>query len=735
MPRQPKARRCKHDMDSNKLHRVEKAAGGAAGAVFGAVGLALKILATVLLIFLTTALLFACIFAFYVKTTLQDDLDVSLSDYSLSESSIIYYEDSNGEWQELATLSGSENRIWVDLEDIPDHLVKALVAIEDRRFYEHKGVDWFRTLAAITTMFSSSDDIFGGSTITQQLIKNLTGNNDVTVRRKLIEIFQALEFEQKYDKDEIITWYLNAVYFGEGSYGIYAAAKTYFDKEPSELTLAESAAIVGIVNLTTYYSPFYSEENNKNRQETILREMYEQGYINYDEYTSAVNEQLVFARSANEAGQQEIYSWYVETVIEDVKADLMEQKGISADAAEQLLYSGGYRIYTCYDPEIQADVDAVYQNLDALPKSYRPSEQQLQSAIVIMDPYTGEIVALAGGVGEKTANLITNRATQSERPPGSSFKPLSVYAPAIEAGLITQNTLVNDAPAGEITLSGNPNWYPNNADHTNRGIVTIRQAVMSSLNTVAAQVLDKLGVDASYSFLENNLGFTTLIEQDRNYSSLALGELTNGATVREMTQAFCTFINGGIFTESHVYTQVTDSSGSLVLENNIETHVAMKANTAYNVLDMLYGAATSGTGTEANFWSQPVAGKTGTSSYDWNRWFCGTTGYYTAAVWTGYDMPEQMYFYGNPAAQIWRSVMSAVHEGLEWKSLPSPSYVGGDTMIFGDLTSPSPSPSEEPEESTEPDTPVEPSEPVEPEQSTAPDSGTEDDDPGYYFEE
>ena len=722
-------------MDSNKLHRVEKAAGGAAGAVFGAVGLALKILATVLLIFLTTALLFACIFAFYVKTTLQDDLDVSLSDYSLSESSIIYYEDSNGEWQELATLSGSENRIWVDLEDIPDHLVKALVAIEDRRFYEHKGVDWFRTLAAITTMFSSSDDIFGGSTITQQLIKNLTGNNDVTVKRKLIEIFQALEFEQKYDKDEIITWYLNAVYFGEGSYGIYAAAKTYFDKEPSELTLAESAAIVGIVNLPTYYSPFYSEENNKNRQETVLREMYEQGYINYDEYTSAVNEQLVFARSANEAGQQEIYSWYVETVIEDVKADLMEQKGISADAAEQLLYSGGYRIYTCYDPEIQADVDAVYQNLDALPKSYRPSEQQLQSAIVIMDPYTGEIVALAGGVGEKTANLITNRATQSERPPGPSFKPLSVYAPAIEAGLITQNTLVNDAPAGEITLSGNPNWYPNNADHTNRGIVTIRQAVMSSLNTVAAQVLDKLGVDASYSFLENNLGFTTLIEQDRNYSSLALGELTNGATVREMTQAFCTFINGGIFTESHVYTQVTDSSGSLVLENNIETHVAMKANTAYNVLDMLYGAATSGTGTEANFWSQPVAGKTGTSSYNWNRWFCGTTGYYTAAVWTGYDMPEQMYFYGNPAAQIWRSVMSAVHEGLEWKSLPSPSYVGGDTMIFGDLTSPSPSPSEEPEESTEPETPVEPSEPVEPEQSTAPDSGTEDDDPGYYFEE
>ncbi len=723
-------------MGSDKLRRVEKAAGGVAGTVFGALGLAAKILATIVLIFFTTALLFACIFAFYVKTTLQDDLDVSLSDYSLSESSILYYEDANGEWQELSTLSGSENRIWVDLDQIPDHLVKALVSIEDRRFYDHKGVDWFRTLAAITTMFSSSDSIFGGSTITQQLIKNLTGNDDVTVKRKLVEIFQALEFEKKYDKDEIITWYLNAVYFGEGSYGIYAAAKTYFDKEPIELTLAESAAIVGIVNLPTYYSPFYSEENNKARQETVLREMYEQGYINYDEYTAAVNEPLVFARSANEARQQEIYSWYVETVIEDVKADLMEQKGISADAAEQLLYSGGYRIYTCYDPAIQAKVDAVYENLDTLPKAYRASEQQLQSAIVIMDPYTGEIVALAGGVGEKTANLITNRATQSERPPGSSFKPLSVYAPAIEAGLITQNTLVNDAPAGEITLSGT-SWYPNNSDYGNRGVITIRQAVMSSLNTVAAQVLDKLGLDASYSFLENNLGFTTLIEQDRNYPSLSLGELTNGATVREMTQAFCTFVNGGIFTESHVYTRVTDAAGSLVLENNVETHVAMKANTAYNVLDMLYGAASGGTGTEANFWSQPVAGKTGTSSNYWNRWFCGTTAYYTAAVWTGYDMPEHMYFYGNPAAQIWRSVMSSVHEGLEWKSFPTPSYVGGDTMIFGDLSSPSPSPSEEPEESASPDEPaestepVEPVEPVEPAESGAP-SG-EDGDRGYVF--
>ena len=253
-----------------KLH-AGKAADTAADTVVGAVGLVAKIVVTVLLVILTTTLLLACVFAFYVKTCLTEDIDVSLSDYQLSESSIIYCETSAGEYKELATLHGSENRIWVDLEDIPDYLVKALVAIEDHRFYEHKGVDWYRTVGAMFTMLTGGDDSFGGSTITQQLIKNLTGNKEVTVQRKLIEIFQALEFEKKYDKDEIIEWYLNAVYFGEGCDGIYTAAQKYFGKEPSQLTLAESASIVGIVNLPTYYSPFYSEENNKERQETVLR--------------------------------------------------------------------------------------------------------------------------------------------------------------------------------------------------------------------------------------------------------------------------------------------------------------------------------------------------------------------------------------------------------------------------------------------------------------------------------
>lgn len=704
-----------------KLH-AGKAADTAADTVVGAVGLAAKIVVTVLLVILTTTLLLACVFAFYVKTCLTEDIDVSLSDYQLSESSIIYCETSAGEYKELATLHGSENRIWVDLEDIPDYLVKALVAIEDHRFYEHKGVDWYRTVGAMFTMLTGGDDSFGGSTITQQLIKNLTGNKEVTVQRKLIEIFQALEFEKKYDKDEIIEWYLNAVYFGEGCDGIYTAAQKYFGKEPSQLTLAESASIVGIVNLPTYYSPFYSEENNKERQETVLRRMYELGYISYDEYEEAKNEQLVFTRSDNEVADQEIYSYYVEAVIKDVTEDLMEQKGISQDTARQLLYNGGYRVYSCLDPYIQECVDNVYLDVENFPKPYRANDQQLQSAMVIMDPYTGEVVAMSGGVGEKTGNLVLNRATDALRAPGSSFKPLAVYAPAIELGLITPSTLVNDAPREEVEMSQNQ-WYPNNSDFKYRGIIDIATGVRLSLNTVAAQVLDKLGLDASTNFLKNKLGITSLVPDDYNYASLALGELTNGISVLEMAQAYCTFDNSGIFTEARTYSRVTDAAGNIVLDNQPKTHVAMKSSTATNITSLLFSAANYGTGSESIFSGQAIAGKTGTSSYNWNRWFAGYTPYYVGVVWTGFDQPEQMYVYGNPAAQVWRRVMQQVHAGLEYKSFPAADWIGGDTQIFGDLTeakeeqdNPSPSPSEEPEASASPDAAVSES----PSVSTAP---------------
>lgn len=677
----------KDSMDKKKAVKAARTAGSAA---VGALSLALKIVVTALLVILTTSLLFVCIFAFYVKTTLVDDLDISLDDFSLSESSTVY--DINGDV--MATLSSGENRIWVDYEDIPEDLEHALVAIEDKRFYEHKGVDWYRTVGAIFSSFLGSSS-FGGSTITQQLIKNLTGDNEVTVQRKLVEIFRALEFEKKYDKEEIIEWYLNAVYFGEGCNGIYTAAQTYFGKEPSELTLAECASIVGIVNLPTYYSPFYSLENNKERQETVLREMYEQGYITYDEYTQAVNEELVFTRSPSEVATTEIYSYYVEAVIDDVTADLMEVRGINYETATRLLYSGGYQIYTCCDSRIQEIAENYYENLDNFPNVYPRTTQQLQSAIVIMDQYTGNIVAMVGGVGEKNANLILNRATDTTRAPGSSLKPLSVYAPGFDLGIITQNTLVIDGnPADPGYTLEHFSWYPRNDSLTyTDGPVTIRKGLISSLNTVAVQILDKLGLETSYSYLEDVFGFTTLVDADYNPSPLALGELTYGVTVREMTQAFSALANGGTFSESRTYSQVADSNGNVVLDNPVQQRQAIRENAAWNVVDMMVGSANGGTSTSANFYTQEVAGKTGSSGNNRDRWFVGMTPYYVAAVWTGHDIPvDNGVTWSNPACVIWRNIMQQVHEGLEYRSFTDPTSIGGDTQIFGDLTTPTPTP-------------------------------------------
>ena len=286
----------------------------AADATVSVAGTVLRVLGTILLIVLVTGLLFLCIFAYYVKNCLSTDLDVQLSDFTVSLSSSILYEDSDGNWQNLTNLSSTENRVWIDYADIPKDMEHAAVAIEDKRFYKHKGVDWYRTTGAFINMFLSMKNDFGGSTITQQLIKNLTKQDDITVQRKLLEIFQALEFEKSYDKEEIMEWYLNIVYFGEGCNGVYTAAETYFGKEPKDLTLAECASIIGITNNPSKYDPFISRENNKARQETILKQMYEQGYINKEQYDEAVAQELVFVRSESDDATQTIYSYYAEAV-------------------------------------------------------------------------------------------------------------------------------------------------------------------------------------------------------------------------------------------------------------------------------------------------------------------------------------------------------------------------------------------------------------------------------------
>ena len=665
-----------------KRQMIKKAANVTGDVISGSIGAVLKVIGTILLIFLVAGMMFTCVFAYYVKTCLVPSFDLSLEDMKLNESSTLWYQDASGEWRELATLSGKEKRVWVDYEDLPWYLEKALVAIEDKRFYEHKGVDWYRTAGAFITMFAKMDTSYGGSTITQQLIKNLTGKDDVTIQRKLSEIFGALELEKRYDKQEIVEWYLNAVYFGQGAYGVQMAAQTYFGKDAKDLTLAESAAIVGITNLPTYYDPFYNEQNNKDRQETILREMYEQGYIDYQQYKDAVAEELVFTRTPGEEYSQTIYSYYTEVVIDDVVKDLMQLKGISEDTAKTLLYNGGYNVYTCLDINVQNNIDAIYTDLEAIPNTWG-SDQQLQSSIVVMDPYDGRILGLSGGVGEKTINFGLNRATGTKRPPGSSIKPLASYGPAIDLGLITPETTVMDSPS--VTLNGT-DWMTANDGGGYMGLVTIYTALQYSINTVAAQIVDILpqGPQTSYDYLVNHLGFTSLVpEHDIAYAPMAIGQFYNGCTVREMAQAYCSLVNDGIFTYSRTYTMLTDSEGNIVIDNTPRTIQAFEPNTAYTLTYMLQNAVENGTGSEAALWSVPVAGKTGTSGQYMDRWFVGCTPYYVAAVWTGYDEQERINVSGNPAAQLWKKVMSPLHDGLAWKSFTYPYLSGENTGIFG----------------------------------------------------
>jgi len=638
----------------------------------------LKILGTLLLIVLTTGMMFACIFAVYVKTSLSTELDISPENFSMNLSSIIYYKDKEtGEYKELSLMYSDENRKWVDYEDIPKWFEYAVVAIEDKRFYKHNGVDWYRTAGAVTNMFFGMRDTFGGSTITQQLIKMLTDYDDVTVKRKLLEIFRALDFEKKYSKEQIVEWYLNTIPLGEGCSGIATAANVYFGKELSELTIAECASIVGITNNPSAFDPYYYPEWNIERQQTILWEMHDQGYITDEQYEEAKKQELVFQRGETEDTIIADNSWFVDAVIEEVINDLRIEKNISYKAAEALLYSSGYKIYSTIDPDVQAAIDNVYGDIENLPAGYvRSSTQQLQSSIVIIDPFTGDIVGLAGGMGEKVGNRLYNRATDMLRPPGSTFKPLAVYSAGIEMGKFMPYTTFDDSP--DIKLSGT-DWYPNNDDSNNAGLVTIRYAIQRSLNTIAAQIIDLIGPSKAFDFVRERYGITSMVEEtdengfcDKAYAPMALGQLSYGVSVAEMASAYTAFVNNGIYTRGRTYTHVTDSEGKMIIENPLESHVAISELTSYYMTDLMVNVVNSGSGILAKLSNMPTAGKTGAAGNWLDRWFVGYTPYYVAAVWSGYDTPEYMGV-SNPSAVLWKQVMQAVHENLEYKEFSRPS--------------------------------------------------------------
>ena len=673
-----------------------------------------RIIGTLLLVFVVTLTIFSGIFMAYINSTMRGKMEVYLDEFETKVSTELYSQDPDtGEWVMYQTLYlNSENRIWTDLEDIPKYLQEAAIAIEDKRFEKHHGVDWKGTTRAIVyTLFGKN--VQGGSTITQQLVKNVTGDNEVTVKRKITEIYRALELEKRYEKDEILEAYLNEVFFGQSCYGVVTASRMYFNKDVSDLTLAECASLMGITNNPSMYDPTLSSwtrENNRERQLTILGAMLEQGKISQEEYDAAKAEDIVFSNGFTISGKyvgsdgtvtepepeetttddtespadeeeptiKGRYSWFTEAMIGDVADALVEKYGITDKARDNgttytayeqawdMVHGKGYKIYTTQNPKYQKIAEDVCYDLSNIPytSSYTNSageqvEDQLQIALTIVDPTNGYVVAMIGGAGEKQADRVWNWAVNA-RQCGSAIKPVSTYAPALDDGTINGASVIDDYP---MLLNGDV--WPRNANWRYQGLTALHKALAQSLNTCAVRTNLAYGVDRSYEFLVNKLGFENLTYTDsQQVGNMALGGFEKGVTTEEMAAAYAAFVNEGVYTKPRTFIRVEDANGNVIIDNEAQSNVAMKNTTAAIINHLLQEAALNGTGYEAQFSGMHIAGKTGSTNSNKDRYFVGYTPYYSCAVWAGYEHNQRIVASGNPCSAIFRKVMSAIHEEL-----------------------------------------------------------------------
>lgn len=635
-----------------------------------------RILITLVLIGVLCGCFCGIAFAMYVHIYINPSAQETAAEISkglgLNLNSFIYAKESDSdEYTLYETIKGKENREWVDSDKIPDTLKNAVVAIEDERFYKHHGVDWVRTIGAVKGWLLGGTQ-YGGSTITQQLIKNITADNDYSVKRKVNEIFRAFALEKEIDdKDRILVMYLNTIFLGYNSYGVQTAAMQYFDKDVSQLDLAESAVLAGLTNNPSIYDVYNHPEKVKERQETILAQMLDQKMISQEEYEAAVAEELNYR--PYEEYQQEIkstYSYFTDEVIKDVINDLMTEKGYSRLVAENMVYSGGLNIYATIDTKVQNALDEVWANADNFPNTEKYGEIP-QSAMVITDKQ-GNIVGIAGGRGEKTSSRGFSYASDARRQPGSSIKPLATYGPAMDAGIATPDTTVYDRALIQDE-EGNP-WPMNDGKYPTGRAMTVKEGMTRSLNTISAQLLKQLTPQKSYEFMTQQLGFKLVdsrtnedgtVQSDIDLAPLALGALTDGVTVREMAGGFSTFINDGVYGGTRTYTKVTDSEGNTIMENTPNTDKGFtNVRTAYYMLDCLQNVTAHGTAYGIQLDGVETGGKTGTTTSNTDIWFCSITPKYSGAVWVGYEHNYRLDgLYGRNAAEIWLAVMQKVHAG------------------------------------------------------------------------
>ncbi len=610
-------------------------------------------------IMLLTGIMLVFSLNMYRSSMLENDITLNINASKVPLTSFVYANDENGNPQEYQRVYNLENRVWVDFSEIPQNMKDAIIAIEDKRFYDHGGVDWKRTSGAIIN-FAKGTHSYGGSTLTQQLIKNITEDNEVSLTRKLREIFRALELEKKYSKDEILESYLNIVNFGGGCRGVETAANLYFNKSIRDCSLAECATIAAITQNPTAYNPLYHPENNRERRETVLQEMLDQNKITSEEFDKAIEESASMKfedyskKSAEEITSSQVHNWYIETLLRDVASDLCEKYSIGKVAAENMIYSQGLKIYCAIDTKAQSIVENAMKN-----NSVMPADKNLEVGYTMMD-LNGRILATIGSRKEKTGNLLYDRANVAKRQPGSTIKPISAYAPIIDQGIYNYSSLIPDKPVAIPVSSGVYKNWPDNWYKGYRGEVTLQWALEKSANAPVAQLINLLTTEKSYEFLTKKLGFTSLDSNDANsLSALATGGTHYGVTPREMTGAFQIFGNGGNYFKPYTYFYVTDRNDKVLLDHRDDVPIhAVSSQTATIMNRLLRNViiGPEGTGRSANISGWNIIGKTGTTNDDFDSWFIGLSPYAVAGIWTGYDNPKRIRETA-AAIRIWKHIM------------------------------------------------------------------------------
>lgn len=561
-----------------------------------------------------------------------------------------------GHARELGALCGGSTYYeFTPYDSLPRALIDAFVSIEDKRFWEHDGVDFLRSGEAAVAyvknrLLGKKGRSFGASTITQQLVKNLTGNDSVSIDRKLGEIFSALDLERRLDKHEILETYLNVINLADGCRGVGAAAKHYFSKSPDLLTVGECACIAAITNNPARYNPLTHPEQNEMRRQLILSCMLAQGYLDADTYAqaSAPITLVPDGRKGNPTA-----SWYEDMVVADVIADLCATYGYSRAVASAMVYGGGLRIYAAMDTEVQGVLEHYYATTDIFATDER-------SAMIIIDPMTGDVLGVAGANGKKQGNRVQNYATDVLLPPGSAIKPLSVFAPALERGLINWASVYDDVP---VSFEGGKLW-PRNAHYAYHGLTTVERALAESVNTVAVRILDEVGMHNSWNFLVHRLEMTSLEKSDLTRAGLALGQLSHGVSVRELTAGYTVFY-GGEYRHPRTYFHVTDANGVVLLSDTLASRSVMREDNAAIMTQMMQSVIASGTakGKVTLTEHTQVAGKTGTTQRGVDRWFVGYTPAVLGGVWTGYDYPaEREGIETNVSITVWDEVMTLLYE-------------------------------------------------------------------------